>query len=461
MAMSSREFVQRSHLPFPADRVFDWHARPGALERLTPPFAPVRVVERSGRGIEPGARIVLRIPVGPAGVTWVAEHRALEPGRLFRDVQVRGPFARWDHTHRFVPEGPHASILEDRVLYALPGGAVVNAVGAPVVHGMLTGMFGYRHRVTAGDLASHARCEESSAASVLVTGASGLIGSALVPFLTTGGHRVVRLGRGDATGVDVARWDPVRGTIDRVAIDGLDAVVHLAGEPVASARWTDTVRARIRDSRVAGTRLLCETLAGLARPPRVLVSASAIGIYGDRGDTPCDETAEPGAGFLADVCRDWEGATEPARHAGIRVVLLRIGVVLSPLGGALGQLLPLFRLGAGGVVGSGRQWVSWIGVDDVLGAIHHALDTDTLVGAVNAVAPEPVTNRDLTRTLARVLRRPAVLPVPAGAVRAVLGDLADEAVLASTRVAPAALAGSGYAFRTPGLEATLRHLLGR
>lgn len=459
--MSSQEFVQRSHLPFPAERVFDWHARSGALERLTPPFSPVRVIERTGRGIEPGARVVLRIPVGPAGVTWVAEHRALETGRLFRDVQVRGPFALWDHTHRFVPEGPRASILEDRVLYALPGGGIANAVGAPVVRGMLAGMFGYRHRITAGDLASHARCEEGRAASVLVTGASGLIGSALVPFLTTGGHRVVRLVRGDAAGADVARWDPTRGTIDSAAIDGLETVVHLAGEPIAAARWTDAVRARIRDSRIAGTRLLCETLAGLARPPRVLVSASAIGLYGDRGDTPCDETSAPGTGFLADVCRDWELATEPARRAGIRVVLLRVGVVLSPTGGALRQLLPLFKLGAGGVVGGGRQWMSWIGVDDVLGAIHHALDADGLAGPVNAVAPQPVTNREFTRTLARVLRRPAVIPVPAGAVRAALGELADEAVLASTRALPAALGASGYAFRNPGLEETLRHLLGR
>jgi uncharacterized protein (TIGR01777 family) len=460
--VSSREYVRRSSLPFSAERAFAWHERPGALERLTPPFAPVRVLARSGEGIRPGARVVLRIPLGPAGVTWVAEHRDYVPGRLFRDVMVQGPFARWDHTHRFLPEGPAASVLEDRVLYELPGGALGDAVGRVFVPAMLAGMFGYRHRVTAGDLASHARCEEGRALSVLVTGSSGLIGSALVPFLTTGGHRVVRLVRGGSSGApDTAGWDPGRGVADAAALDGLDAAVHLAGEPIAATRWTPAVRARIHDSRVGGTQRLCEDLAGLPRPPRVLVSASAIGIYGDRGDTACDETTPPGAGFLADVCRDWEAATEPARRAGIRVVLLRIGVVLSPLGGALGRLLPVFRLGAGGVAGDGRQWTSWIGVDDVLGAIHHALVTDGLAGPVNAVAPEPATNRELTATLARVLGRPALMRIPAAALRLAVGEMARETVLASTRVVPTALEASGYHFRTPGLEATLRHLLGR
>ena len=460
--MVEREFVRRTALPHPADRVFAWHARRGALERLMPPFAPVRVVERSG-GIEPGARVVLRMPVGPAGITWVAEHRDLEPGRLFRDVQVRGPFARWEHTHRFLPDGPAASVLEDRVSYALPGGVLGDAIGEGFVRAMLGAMFAYRHQVTADDLADHAACADGRTASVLVTGASGLLGSALVPFLTTGGHRVVRLVRGDPVGglTPAVSWDPAAGRLEPDSLAGFDAVVHLAGEPVGSARWTEAVKARIRASRVDGTRLLCETLAGLDRPPRVLVSASAIGIYGDRGDAPCDETAAPGAGFLAEVCRAWEAATEPARRAGIRVVLLRIGVVLTPRGGALAALLPAFRLGAGGVVGGGAQWVSWIGLDDVLGAIHHAVDTDAVAGPLNVVAPHPVTNRELTTTLAAVLCRPALLPVPAVVARLALGELADEAVLASTRVVPEKLVGSGYAFRTADLEGSLRYLLGR
>jgi uncharacterized protein (TIGR01777 family) len=458
--MATHEFVQRSRLRHTAERVFAWHARPGALERLTPPFAPVTVVERSG-GIEPGARVVLRLPLGPTRVDWVAEHRDLEPGRQFRDVQVRGPFARWEHTHRFLPDGPAASILEDRVAYELPGGALGDAVGAPFVRRTLRPMFAYRHRITADDLASHAACAEGRESTVVVSGASGLIGSALVPFLTTGGHRVTRLVRRASPGIGAAEpWDPAAGRIDPAVLEGADAVVHLAGAPVAGARWTEAVKARIRSSRVDGTRLLCETLARLARPPRVLLSASAIGIYGDRGDERCDERAAPGAGFLAEVCRAWEEATEPAREAGIRVVLLRTGVVLSPRGGALATLLPAFRLGAGGVAGSGEQWVSWIGIDDVLGAIHHAVLHDALAGAVNLVAPWPVTQRELATTLARVLHRPALLPMPAAAMRLLLGELADEAILASTRAVPEKLLASGYAFRTPDLEATLRHVLG-
>jgi len=461
--MVVRTFVRRTALPQSAERVFAWHARPGALERLTPPFAPVRVVERSG-GIEPGARVVLRLPVGPLGVTWVAEHRDLEPGRLFRDVQVSGPFARWEHTHRFLPDGPDRSVLEDEVSYALPGGILGDTLGDGQLRQLLAPMFDYRHRVTAGDLASHAGCPDTGAASVLVTGASGLIGSALVPFLTTGGHRVVRLARTAADGhalTPAVTWEPAARRIDAAALEGFDAVVHLAGAPIAAARWTDAVRARIRDSRVEGTRFLCETLAHLARPPRVLLSASAIGFYGDRGDQPCDESAGRGGGFLADVCEAWEDATAPARDAGIRVVLLRIGVVLSPRGGALATMLPAFRLGAGGVVGGGMQWVSWIGIDDVLGAIHHALVTEGVAGPLNVVAPHPVTNRELTTTLAAVLHRPAWLPVPAAGVRFVLGEVADETVLSSTDVVAGALLGSGYRFRTPDLDATLRHLLGR
>lgn len=297
---------------------------------------------------------------------------------------------------------------------------------------------------------------------VLVTGASGLVGSALVPFLTTGGHHVTRLVRSQPRpGAAEIHWDPTTGVRDPGSLEGMDAVVHLAGENIASGRWTSVRKAKIRDSRVTGTRTLCETLARLSQPPKVLVSASAIGYYGDRGAEPLWENSTFGTGFLAEVCRAWEDATQPAVQKGIRVVLLRTGIVLSPRGGALAKLLLPFKLGLGGIIGSGKQYMSWIVLDDVAGAIAHALVTDALQGPVNAVAPYPVTNREFARTLGRVLRRPTVFPLPAFATRLVLGEMADALLLASTRAEPKRLLATQYVFRYPELDGALRHLLGR
>ncbi|OLD76092.1 MAG: TIGR01777 family protein [Candidatus Rokubacteria bacterium 13_1_20CM_4_70_14] len=300
---------------------------------------------------------------------------------------------------------------------------------------------------------------------VAVTGASGLVGSALVTGLTSAGHRVVRVVRGagaaSVAGQRLARWDPESGALEPSALAGADAVVHLAGESVAGGRWTEAKKRRIRSSRVDVTRRLAEALPRLERPPRLLVSASAVGYYGDRGSEILREDSAPGPGFLAEVCREWEAATDPAARAGIRVVRLRIGMVLSRRGGALGAMLTPFRLGAGGPVGSGVQWVSWIAIDDLVGAILHALATESLAGPVNAVAPEPVTNRELARTLGRVLRRPALLPLPAVAARLLFGQMADELLLASARVEPARLRATGFTFRHARLEDALRHELGR
>jgi uncharacterized protein len=296
---------------------------------------------------------------------------------------------------------------------------------------------------------------------ILVTGASGLIGTSLVSSLTSSGHEVTRLVRRQPnSGEKAARWDPMAGTIDASAIEGVDAVVHLAGENIAE-RWTAAKKARIRDSRVKGTQLLCATLARLSSPPKVLVSASAIGYYGDRGEEILTEESPPGRGFLAEVCRAWEAATEPARQQGMRVVQVRFGVVLSPAGGALAKILPPFRMGLGGVLGSGRQYMSWIALDDVVGAIQHAIGTDGLQGPTNAAAPQAVTNQEFTKTLGKVLGRPTVFPLPAFAARLMFGEMADELLLASARIQPTKLLASGFRFRYPELEDALRHLLAR
>ncbi|HSH61161.1 MAG TPA: TIGR01777 family oxidoreductase [Acidimicrobiales bacterium] len=294
---------------------------------------------------------------------------------------------------------------------------------------------------------------------VLVSGAGGLIGSALVPSLESDGHTVRRLVRGRAEGHDVS-WDPSGGTIDVDALQGSDAVVHLAGESIAAHRWSDEQKARIRDSRIRGTSLLADSLAKLPTPPQVLVSSSAIGYYGDRGEEELTEDSGPGDDFLADVCVQWEAATEPAEQVGVRVVHIRTGIVLAPGGGSLKRQVRIFKLGLGGRIGSGRQYVSWISLDDEIGAIRHLLGTATARGPHNLVSPGAVTNAELTKTLARVLSRPALLPVPAFALDVVLGEgLARSLALASQRVVPARLLETEYEFGHPDLEGALRHVL--
>jgi uncharacterized protein (TIGR01777 family) len=296
---------------------------------------------------------------------------------------------------------------------------------------------------------------------IAVTGGSGLIGAALIHHLMPDQHhRITRLVRRPA-GPGELTWDPVGRKLDPTALEGLDAVIHLAGENVG-ARWTAARKRRIRESRVTGTKLISETIARLRRPPGVLISASAVGIYGDRGDetlTEASTVGDPSSDFLVSVCQEWEAAADAARAAGVRVVHPRFGVVLSPAGGALGKMLLPFRLGLGTQMGRGTQWASWISIDDAVGAIHHALKTDGLRGPVNATAPNPVTNRDFTRTLGRVLRRPTPLRLPAAALRLALGEMAEETLLASARVLPAGLLRSGYEFRHPDLETALRHVL--
>jgi len=293
---------------------------------------------------------------------------------------------------------------------------------------------------------------------VLISGATGMIGSALSQELRGAGHRVTSLTRSPASGGDVG-WDPSAGEIDASRLEGIDAVVHLAGESIAEGRWTAERKRRILESRRRGTGLLAETLANLSDPPRVMVGASAVGYYGDRGNELLREDSGSGDNFLAQVCRVWEGAADPAREAGIRVVHTRFGIVLSPRGGALGTTLPIFKLGGGGRIGSGRQYWSWVALDDVVGTIIHALQNDAVDGPVNVGSPNPLTNAEYTKVLGKVLNRPTVFPLPAAAARLMLGEIADELLLPSARMEPAKLKETGYEFRYPELEGALRHLL--
>jgi uncharacterized protein (TIGR01777 family) len=294
---------------------------------------------------------------------------------------------------------------------------------------------------------------------ILITGSTGLIGSELCSFLTANNHQVLRLVRRTPAGSDEIGWEPSSGKLDTGALEGIDAVIHLAGENIAGGRWTAERKRRIRESRINGTRLLAQALGRLSNPPRSLISVSAVGYYGNRGEEVLVEENGPGTGFLSDLCREWEKATEPASAKGIRVVIPRLGIVLSSKGGALAQMLPVFRLGIGGRIGSGRQYISWIAMDDLLGIFNHAIHCESLRGPVNVVSPNPVTNLEFSKTLGRILSRPVLFAMPSFAARAVFGEMADQALLASARVSPAHLKDSGYPFRFPELEAALRHAL--
>lgn len=444
-------------LPASADAAFAWHARPGALQRLLPPWQDVRVVSQQPAPgadsiLADGGRVELSVPIGPLRRHWIARHQECRPGESFTDVMERGPLRRWVHRHRFTPTDGGCT-LSDQVDYdpGFPASLVAGRMGRDLAR-----LFAFRHARTGDDLRRHGE-HPSRPLTIAITGASGLVGSALMPFLTTGGHCVRTIGRGDA---DI-RWDPAAGTIDAAALGGVDAVIHLAGENVAQ-RWTPATKQRIRDSRVQGTSLIARSLAALPTPPGVLVVASGIGAYGTHDDDVArDEAAPFGSDFLAGVCRDWEAAAEPARSAGIRVVHVRIGLVVSAAGGALGKMLPAFRAGLGGPIGGGRQWQSWIHRDDLVDVLYRAVVDGRLRGIVNAVAPETLRQREFAAAIGRVLHRPSFAPLPSVAVSLLFGEMGRNLLLAGTRATPGILGALGHRWRFAALEAALRFELGR
>jgi uncharacterized protein (TIGR01777 family) len=436
----------------PLDEVWAWHARPGAMRRLVPPWQPMRIVQETESLANGQAILGL-----PGGLRWIAQHdpAGYDPPHQFLDVLSSDGLMTlpprligwWRHTHRFSDAGGGRTRMHDDVDTTVPGAA-------------LRSTFAYRHRQVAEDLAAHRDAAHAGAGSLVVamTGASGLVGTALSAFLSTGGHRVIRLVRRDPAGADERRWDPNNPAAD--LLDGVDAVVHLAGESIAG-RFTAAHRRAIRDSRIEPTRRLAGVAA--ATPGlKAFVSASAIGYYGyDRGDEILDENSSRGDGFLADVVADWEDAAAPAGDGGARVVTVRTGIVQAADGGTLKLLRPLFAAGLGGRLGSGKQWLSWIGIDDLLDVYHRAIYDSRLSGPVNAVAPNPVRNAEYTAALAETLHRPARVPVPSIGPRLLLGKQgARELAEANQRVEPAALIALGHRFRQAGLEDALAHQLG-
>ncbi len=436
----------------PISEVFDWHARSGAISRLTPPWQPVRVGQEAS-SLRDGRAVLLL----PGGVRWVAAHQpdGYNPPHQFVDQLVSAGLSSvlsWRHTHLFSAEGEAEAENETRVS---------DDVQTPLPASALRQMFAYRHRQLAADLATQrwAALHRSEPLTVAVTGATGVVGTALTALLTTGGHRVIRLVRHPARTDGERQWQPDQP--DQELLAGVDAVVHLAGAGIAG-RFTPAHKRAVRDSRIGPTRRLAELAAAPAGGPQTFISASAIGYYGaDRGDEILGEDSAPGNDFLASLVVDWEAATAPAAAAGLRVVQVRTGIVQTPRGGTLKLLFPLFEAGLGGRLGSGRQWLSWIGIDDLADVYLRALVDPALSGPVNAVAPDPVRNLDYTRTLGQVLRRPTIVPVPGFGPRLLLGaEGASELAEASQRVRPDALLAAGHTFRYPRLEPALRHLLG-
>lgn len=446
--------VYSSIIDAPQEDVFAWHSRPGAFARLSPPWQAMKLRAEAASLRDGRAELAI-----PGGLRWVAQHQAdaYDPPRRFVDQIARGGPAslsaalavRWKHIHDFEAIDATHTRMTDRVETPVPGR-------------FLRPMFAYRHRQLAADLAAHqqARAQGLTPLTIAITGASGLVGSALTAFLSTGGHRVIRLVRHPATEPDERQWNPA--DPDPELFAGVDAFIHLAGASIAG-RFTEGHRRAIRDSRIDPTRRLAELVAATDPGPRVVVSASAVGFYGyDRGDELLTETSDRGDGFLADVVADWENALAPAERSGTRVVRIRTGIVQSPSGGTLRLLRPLFAAGLGGRIGDGQQWLAWIGIDDLVDIYHRSLWDTQLSGPVNAVAPEPVRNADYTDTLGQVLHRPTILPVPTVGPRLLLGDQgARELACASQRAMPGVLTAADHRFRHPQLDQALRHVLGR
>jgi len=450
-------FRKRKSFDCPREQLFDWHGRYGAIGRLVPPWEKVNVLERMG-GIGDGSSVKMRVKAGPISTEWHALHKNYKYPEEFTDVMLKGPFKEWEHRHVFFECGG-GSAIEDCVTYKLPLSPVSDIIAGRYVTKKLEKMFAYRHRVTEGDI-NFINKYKPRKLNIVVSGAGGQIGRYLVPFLTTQGHSVKRLVRRQSDSEFEFSWNPDTCEIDN-CFGGCDAVIHLAGEPIGEGRWSKSKKKKITDSRVEGTKLIAEFISKMDTPPPVLICASAIGYYGDRGQELLDEHSPAGEGFIADVCRKWEEAAKPAADKGIRVVFARIGVALTPSGGALERFLPFFRAGLGCFPGRGDQVLSWVAMDDVVRGIAHCIHNEEVEGSVNLTAPEQVTMKEFARTLGKVLGRKARFRIPAWLVRLVYGQMGREVLLSGARVNPKKMVDTGYEFGYPRLETALRHLLGR
>lgn len=457
--MKNALFEKRSRIEAPVEAVFQWHARPGAIERYSPPWDPIKVIRRSG-GIKTGAKVAIRMKAGPVPYIWKARHTDFQENRLFRDEQISGPFSEWIHSHHFEADGPDACYVTDSISYRLPPHPFRQVLSYRMVENKLARIFNYRHFTLKHDLRVQLGYPSDPPLSILVTGSSGLIGSALVPFLTTAGHKVLKMVRRPPQSSDEIFWNPASKDLNPSDLEGIDAVVHLAGESIGMGRWTQKKRDKILSSRIDGTRLLVNTLKAMPHPPGVLLSASAIGYYGDRGDQVLNDSEQSGHDFVSDVCKRWEDEAIEAESVGIRTALLRIGVVLDQGGGALKELLPAYRLGIIPKIYSGSQYVSWIGLNDTVDAIYHLIMSPGIKGPVNIVAPHPVTSDQLAQQLASTIGSKLGIRLSRRVIKGMFGQKGEEILLSSTRVIPEKLQQSDFVYRHDHLALLLQTIFG-
>ena len=454
--MNSIHFIRNLDVAVSAETLAEWHEKPGAFGRIQPPWEKAKIVNKA-KAIEDDLEEHIQIQMGPVKKMWIARYHNVIKGKQFCDFQVKGPFGYWDHRHIFRDNDDKGSRLVDEITYREPMGFLGRFLAGNMIYNKLDRMFRYRHEVTRLDLERHHQSSVKSK-KILIAGGSGLVGSALEPLLKTLGHSVYILTRKPLTENHI-KWNPEKGEIDREKLHGFDAVINLAGRNVA-APWTKKIKKELTDSRLKSTELLVKTFSELEQKPEVFISSSGSSVYPLYDGIEYDESGPMGEGFLPNLARSWEEKTAPLEKAGIRRVVLRIGIVLSPAGGAMKKMMTPFLFGLGGPFGKGDQYMSWIALDDLIDIIAFAIGDKRYSGVINAVSPQPVTNKEFCKTLAKVLHRPCFMKVPSFVLKAIPGGMGKEIFLASNRVKPGKLLESKYQFRYSDLEQTFCHLLG-
>ena len=454
------KFEHQTYVDENVENTFSWFEHEGSFRRLMPPWEVLKEI-KADKSINEGSIRIFKIPFGPFKMSWVAKHTIYNPPNQFKDIMLKGPFWRWEHVHDFIPQ-ENGTLVKDTVEYQVPLGVFGYFFAGRSVKKRIKNMFISRELRLKRDLENHKIFRSEKRKKILIAGSSGMIGTQLVAFLDTGGHDVWRLVRRE-TNLDSKeiKWDPEKNELDSDKIEGFDAIIHLGGAGIGDKRWTKKRKNLIQKSRENTTTLLSETISKLKNKPEVFLIASAIGYYGNRGDEELTEKSNPGEGFLTETVLAWEKYAEAAKKVGVRVINIRTGIVLSATGGALNKMLLPWKLGAGGPIGGGKQWMSWISLDDQIFAINHLIMNKECNGAYNLTSMNPVRQKEFSKTLGKVLRRPAFAPIPKFPMRILFGELAGPLLFEGQKVLPERLLKSGFKFTHENLENALRDCLGK